>query len=59
MCPAASPPVRGAILAVWSVSFPLMFVYIGFLTVIVAFVWGLVDAYQGARRWNARHGIIS
>lgn len=36
-----------------------MFVYIGFLTVIVAFVWGLVDAYQGARRWNARHGIIS
>ncbi len=36
-----------------------MFVFVGFLTVIVAFVWGLVDAYQGARRWNARHGMIS
>jgi TM2 domain-containing membrane protein YozV len=23
------------------------------------FIWGLIDAYQGARRWNARHGIIS
>jgi len=21
--------------------------------------WGMVDAYQGAQRWNARHGIIS
>jgi TM2 domain-containing membrane protein YozV len=47
------------ILIIWLISFPLMFVFIGFLTVVVAFVWGLVDAYQGARRWNARHGIIS
>src|SRR5260370_9069471 len=23
------------------------------------FVWGLIDAYQGAQRWNRRHGIIS
>ena len=23
------------------------------------FTWGLVDGYQGAVRWNARHGIIS
>jgi TM2 domain-containing membrane protein YozV len=23
------------------------------------FIWGLIDAYQGAQRWNARHGIIS
>jgi TM2 domain-containing membrane protein YozV len=48
-----------AILALWLVSFLLMFVFVGFFTVVVAFVWGLVDAYQGARRWNARHGIIS
>ena len=26
---------------------------------IAMFIWGLIDAYQGARRWNARHGIIS
>ncbi len=48
-----------AILVIWLISFPLMFVFIGFITVVVAFIWGLVDAYQGARRWNARHGIIS
>lgn len=23
------------------------------------FIWGLVDAYSGARKWNARRGIIS
>jgi TM2 domain-containing membrane protein YozV len=23
------------------------------------FIWGLIDAYQGAQRWNRRHGIIS
>ena len=23
------------------------------------FIWGLIDAYQGAQRCNARHGIIS
>jgi TM2 domain-containing membrane protein YozV len=47
------------ILVIWLISFPLMFVFIGFFTLIGAFIWGLVDAYQGARRWNARHGIIS
>ena len=48
-----------AILLLWLVSFPLMFFFIGFVTVFAAFIWGLVDAYQGARRWNFRHGIIS
>ena len=48
-----------AILLIWLVSIPLMFFFIGFFTLIGAFIWGLVDAYQGARRWNARHGIIS
>jgi TM2 domain-containing membrane protein YozV len=47
------------ILVIWLISFPLMFFFIGFFTLIGAFIWGLVDAYQGARRWNARHGIIS
>jgi TM2 domain-containing membrane protein YozV len=26
---------------------------------IAMFIWGLIDAYQGAQRWNRRHGIIS
>jgi hypothetical protein len=25
----------------------------------VVWIWGMVDAYQGAQRWNARYGIIS
>jgi len=48
-----------AILLIWLVSIPLTFFLVGFFTLIGAFIWGLVDAYQGARRWNARHGIIS
>jgi hypothetical protein len=32
---------------------------IGFILVIGAWIWGMIDAYQGAQRWNARHGIIS
>jgi TM2 domain-containing membrane protein YozV len=23
------------------------------------FIWGLIDAHQGAQRWNRKHGIIS
>jgi TM2 domain-containing membrane protein YozV len=26
---------------------------------LVLWIWGLVDAYQGAQRWNQAHGIIS
>jgi hypothetical protein len=22
-------------------------------------IWGMIDAHQGAQRWNRRHGIIS
>ena len=33
-----------AILALWLVSIPLMFFVVGFVTVRVAFVWGLVEA---------------
>ena len=47
------------ILLLWLISIPLMFFFIGFFTIVGAFIWGLVDAYQGARRWNARHGIVS
>jgi TM2 domain-containing membrane protein YozV len=41
------------------VSYLLVIVLIGFLGIFGFWVWGLVDAYQGARLWNARHGIIS
>ena len=40
-------------------SFFLMFVLIGFLTAPAVWIWGMVDAYGGAQRWNAQRGIVS
>ncbi len=40
-------------------SYVLMFILIGFLTAPAFWIWGMIDAYQGAQSWNARHGIIS
>jgi TM2 domain-containing membrane protein YozV len=48
-----------AILVLYIVGIPLAFLLIGIPLMIVAWIWGLVDAYQGAQRWNARHGILS
>jgi TM2 domain-containing membrane protein YozV len=48
-----------AILIGYLVSLFLMLVLVGFLTAPAFWIWGLVDAYTGAQRWNARHGIIS
>jgi TM2 domain-containing membrane protein YozV len=48
-----------AILVLYIVGIPLAFFLIGIPLMIVAWIWGLVDAYQGAQRWNARHGILS
>ena len=40
-------------------SFALMFVLIGFLTAPAIWIWGMVDAYTGAQRWNLQRGIVS
>jgi TM2 domain-containing membrane protein YozV len=37
----------------------LVVVVIGLLGMIGFYIWGLVDAYQSAQRWNLEHGIIS
>ena len=29
------------------------------LVAVGLWVWGMVDAYQGAQQWNRRHGILS
>jgi TM2 domain-containing membrane protein YozV len=34
-------------------------VVIGFPIVFVVWIWGMIDAYQGAVKWNQAHGIIS
>jgi TM2 domain-containing membrane protein YozV len=47
------------ILIGYFVSLVLVIVLIGIIGVIGFWIWGMVDAYQGAKLWNARHGIIS
>lgn len=42
--------IIGWILAIFLIGVPLM---------IGTWIWGLVDAYRSAQRWNRRHGIIS
>lgn len=51
---------RGIIILVgYVVSWLLVILIVGLFGVLGFWVWGLVDAYQGARLWNARHGIVS
>jgi TM2 domain-containing membrane protein YozV len=47
------------ILLGYLVSVVLTLVIIGIVGMIGFWIWGMVDAYQGARKWNLRHGIIS
>ena len=47
------------ILIGYLVSAMLSFFLIGIPGVIGFWIWGMVDGYQGAQRWNARHGILS
>ena len=47
------------ILAGYAISWVLSLVLIGIPFLLGFWIWGMVDAYQGAQRWNARHGIIS
>lgn len=47
------------IFLLYSLSFLLMLVLIGFITAPAVWVWGMVDGYSGAKKWNAQHGIIS
>jgi len=48
-----------AILVGYVISWFFTFVLIGLPFLIAFWVWGLVDGYQSAQRWNAAHGIIS
>ncbi len=51
---------RGVIiLVVYVVGWILTLVLIGIPIVIGAWIWGLVDGYLSAQRWNQAHGIVS
>ncbi len=51
---------RGAIiLGVYVLGWILAIVLIGIPILIGAWIWGLVDGYLSAQRWNLAHGIVS
>ncbi len=37
----------------------LTVILIGFPIVLGAWIWGMIDGYQAAQKWNQAHGIIS
>lgn len=47
------------ILVVYLIGWASAIFFIGLFIVVGAWIWGMIDAYRGAQRWNARHGIIS
>lgn len=51
---------RGVIiLVVYAVGWILSLILIGIPILIGAWIWGLVDGYLSAQRWNQEHGIVS
>jgi len=51
---------RGAIiLGVYALGWVLALFLIGIPILIGAWIWGMIDGYLSAQRWNAAHGIIS
>lgn len=48
-----------AIFVGYVISWALTLILIGFVGLFGFWIWGMVDAYQGAQRWNARRGILS
>ena len=47
------------ILVVYAVGWILSLILIGIPILIGAWIWGLVDGYLSAQRWNQAHGIVS
>ena len=47
------------ILVLYFVAVILSIFLIGIPFVIGIWIWGMIDAYKSAQRWNAAHGIIS
>jgi TM2 domain-containing membrane protein YozV len=48
-----------AILVLNIIGWILAIVLIGIPLAIGTWIWGMVDAYKSAQRWNRSHGIIS
>jgi TM2 domain-containing membrane protein YozV len=56
----AGKPGQGVLLlAAYIGACLLCLVLIGFVLVPAIWIWGMVDAYKAAQKWNAAHGVIS
>lgn len=47
------------IFSAYVLSWLLLFVVVGFITLPAVWIWGMYDGYHGAKKWNAQHGIVS
>lgn len=47
------------IFAAYVVAWISLVVLVGFVLIPLVWVWGMADAYLGAKNWNSRHGIVS
>jgi TM2 domain-containing membrane protein YozV len=47
------------ILGLYALGWILSIILIGIPLLVGAWIWGLVDGYQSAQRWNQAHGIIA
>jgi TM2 domain-containing membrane protein YozV len=47
------------ILILYIIGWALAIILIGIPLAIGAWIWGLIDAYWSAKRWNRAHGILS
>ena len=48
-----------AILVLFVVGIVTSVFFVGIFLILGAWIWGMIDAYQGAVRWNRAHGILS
>jgi TM2 domain-containing membrane protein YozV len=48
-----------AILVLFIVGIATSVVFVGIFLILGAWIWGMIDAYQGAQSWNRAHGILS
>lgn len=48
-----------AILIAYTVSWFLLFVVVGFVTLPAVWIVGMWHGYSSAQEWNAKHGVIS
>jgi TM2 domain-containing membrane protein YozV len=51
--------IGALILILYLVGWALSFFLIGIPLAIGAWIWGLIDGYTSAQRWNRAHGILS